>query len=321
MLATPRASFILLVYNQEAYIEEAFRAALAQDCEPIEILISDDCSKDRTWEIIQKVASGYAGPHLVTLNQNAQNMGVNPHLNACIAMAKGDIHIAGSGDDISYPDRVARVLQVFDAQKPLLVHARVDILTEQGVQQDSRHTGIQLQQPRDLCAAAKSQSLYIGATASWSRELFDIFGPVPNLGVFEDLILGFRASLLDRVGFIDAPLVAYRTEVGISKLPRHIKNRADWIAHRHRELTRICNTFKLRQVDAQTAGLESTHPAFAVLDQCLSEAQLRLDANDLPLSHFVFRHGLHLLKALRILVSERLRMAKNLKRSRQSAAP
>ncbi len=320
MVANPRASFILLVYNQEAYIEEAFSAALAQDCEPVEILISDDRSTDRTWEIIQKVAANYSGPHLVTLNQNAQNMGVNPHLNACIAMAKGDIHIAGSGDDVSYPDRVTRVLQMFDAQNPLLVHARVDILTEHGVQDDTRHTGIQLQQPRDLCAAAKSQSLYIGATACWSRELFDIFGPVPNLGVFEDLILGFRASLLDRVGFVDAPLVAYRTEVGISKLPRHIKNRADWTAHRHRELTRICNTFKLRQADAKTAGLAPTHAVFAVLEHCLNEAQLRLEANDLPLSTFLFRHVSQPVLALRLLISERRRMGKNLRRSRQTTA-
>jgi hypothetical protein len=236
-------------------------------------------------------------------------------------MAKGDIHIAGSGDDISYPDRVARVLRVFDAQNPLLVHARVDILTEHGVQDDSRHTGIQLQQPRDLCAAARSQSLYIGATACWSRELFDIFGPVPNLGVFEDLILGFRASLLDRVGFIDAPLVAYRTEVGISQLPRHIKSRADWTAHRHRELTRICNTYKLRKADANTVGLAPTHAVFEVLEQCLNEAQLRLEANDLPLSSFLFRHALHPIKALRLLISERLRMRKNLRRSSQSTAP
>lgn len=50
---TFRYSFVVLAYNQQDSIAEAMRAALAQDYPPIEVLISDDCSTDCTFEIMQ----------------------------------------------------------------------------------------------------------------------------------------------------------------------------------------------------------------------------------------------------------------------------
>jgi glycosyltransferase involved in cell wall biosynthesis len=314
----PRASFIVLVYNQEPYIKEAVSAVLSQNCEPLEILISDDRSSDRTWEIIQDLAAQYDGPHQIRLNQNEQNMGVNPHLNNCIQMVQGDIIIAASGDDISYPNRAALILDEFDRTSPLLVHSRIDLLIDGEIQPDTRHGNAQLFQTRDLCAAARAQALYIGATAAWSRELFDLFGLVPNTGLYEDLILGFRATLMDRVGLVDEPLLAYRTDVGISKLPRQIASAEQWQAHRHRELTRILTTYETRQADAVKAGLNSDHDVFGVLKSCQEETKLRLGANDLSTIQYLTHHVAQPLKALRILTSERRRRKKNLRRSQKA---
>ena len=49
------ASLILLTYNQQSSVAAAIKAALAQECVPIEIILSDDASSDGTFEILQNV--------------------------------------------------------------------------------------------------------------------------------------------------------------------------------------------------------------------------------------------------------------------------
>ncbi|MCK5536618.1 MAG: glycosyltransferase, partial [Bacteroidales bacterium] len=59
----PLISFTLFAYNQEKYIQEAVEGALSQTYSPLEIVISDDCSTDRTFEIIKELTEDYSGPH------------------------------------------------------------------------------------------------------------------------------------------------------------------------------------------------------------------------------------------------------------------
>ena len=49
----PLVSFCVKCYNQERYIGEALEGVFAQTYRPLEIVISDDASTDRSWEIIQ----------------------------------------------------------------------------------------------------------------------------------------------------------------------------------------------------------------------------------------------------------------------------
>ena len=52
----PLVTFALFAYNQEAFIREAVASALSQTYEPLEIILSDDCSTDRTFAIMQELA-------------------------------------------------------------------------------------------------------------------------------------------------------------------------------------------------------------------------------------------------------------------------
>ena len=57
----PLVTFALFAYNQEQFIREAVEGAFAQTYEPLEIILSDDCSTDRTFEIMQEMASACEG--------------------------------------------------------------------------------------------------------------------------------------------------------------------------------------------------------------------------------------------------------------------
>src|SRR5215208_5561829 len=73
----PLVSFALLTYNHEKFIRDAVSAAFAQTYQPLEIIISDDCSTDQTFEIVQEMVLAYTGEHRVVLRRNPENLGAD----------------------------------------------------------------------------------------------------------------------------------------------------------------------------------------------------------------------------------------------------
>ncbi len=54
-MTAPLITVLLTTYNTEDYVREALQSAFGQTWSPLEILISDDCSTDRTAHIIVEV--------------------------------------------------------------------------------------------------------------------------------------------------------------------------------------------------------------------------------------------------------------------------
>ncbi len=93
----PLITFAIFAYNQEKYIRDAIEGAFAQDYSPLEIIISDDCSTDHTFEIIQQMVDEYSGPNVVRLNRNTDNLGLIAHVNKVFELANGDWIVAAAG--------------------------------------------------------------------------------------------------------------------------------------------------------------------------------------------------------------------------------
>ena len=52
----PLVSIMIPVYNRENLIEETLLSALQQDFEDFEVVVVDNCSTDRTYEILKEYA-------------------------------------------------------------------------------------------------------------------------------------------------------------------------------------------------------------------------------------------------------------------------
>lgn len=227
----PLATFAILTYNQERFIREAIEGALAQDYSPLEIIISDDCSSDKTLDVIYDTVRGYRGPHLVRVNSNYVNLGISRHVNLIFQMASCELIIAAAGDDISFPYRARYLLDAFkNSKNAQLIHSSVMSIDDHG-----RECGI-IAPPvthsmSDLKSLATCLPLYIGATALWTKSLYRKCGPITYINAYEDQVLGYRAALSDSLIYIDIPLVKYRINNGVSiswrkKLPiTHIHTR------------------------------------------------------------------------------------------------
>jgi glycosyltransferase involved in cell wall biosynthesis len=204
-------SFIVLAYNHERFVREAVRSALAQTCEPLEIILSDDGSKDRTFEIMQEEAAAYSGPHKVLLNCNQPNLGMARHLNRTVEIASGDLVILQAGDDVSLPDRAARMIQAYRQPSP------VDMVCSDAVMIDSagaplaRQRGLPPVAPLTLEEAiARGSISALGCACAYSRTLWTKYGQIDPDVLQEDVVLPFRAMLERGIRVVSDPLVKYR---------------------------------------------------------------------------------------------------------------
>ena len=272
----PKCSLLVLTYNQEKFIADAVKAALAQTYSPLEIIISDDASSDQTFNIAKNCVKDYDGPHEIALNRNKQNMGVIAHTNAIVARATGDILIPAYGDDISYPDRVTRIVACFQAEDPLLVHSYADPIDGSGNPTLSRYLKADFFRTTDALEVATSLAHYLGASGAWSRSLFETYGPIQSPLVFDDHILSFRAALERRVSLIRSPLLAYRDGLGLSHSKQKGLDPEQNRQQRRRLLRQALAVFEERQKDARLFGLSTNDPILRKLIAALRSTETRL---------------------------------------------
>lgn len=107
-------SICLPVYNGERFIAAALESALNQTFADFELIVVDDASTDRSFEIMQ----GYADRDTrIRLFRNEHNAGLFQNYNRCLKEARGDYIKPFAQDDLLAPSILQRQVQVL-AQKP-----------------------------------------------------------------------------------------------------------------------------------------------------------------------------------------------------------
>lgn len=195
-----RPLFTLFVYafNHEKFIREAIHGAFSQTYTPTEIILSDDCSIDKTWAIMQEMAEKYNGSHRLILNRNERNLGISDHLNRIMQLGSGDWFVLGAGDDISLPDRLQNIYNAIE-QHPHAYGVATALLNIDEHGRQIHHHSFDAKYP------------YVtGASSAWHRKCFEFFGEITQKTTAEDIIIPFRSVLLGELLLIKTPTVKYR---------------------------------------------------------------------------------------------------------------
>ena len=230
------ASAILLSYNCAEQIAAAVRSVLDQQCEPLEVLISDDASQDATFTVLQREVAAYQGPHRVKLRRRETNSGSkSAHLNDVFPLATGQFLISFDGDDIAEPHRARRILEAF-RENPLVSAVFSDYAYMDGLGRAGRRRRVNhpLSGEDARHWFAKVDAYAPGATLAVRRDVVEAFGALDS-AINEDVVLPFRASLLGDVHYIDQALVRVRRwEGSLTSDPeryRSIENLRSWLLH------------------------------------------------------------------------------------------
>jgi glycosyltransferase involved in cell wall biosynthesis len=216
------ATFAICAYNQEKFIADAVAGAFSQTYSPLQIILSDDCSPDSTFEIMRKMAAEYIGPHKILLNRNKKNLGLSGHVNQLFELAQGTIFIGAAGDDISLPERVAAIVSAFDEHTNVFGISsnfiRID-QTGKPLEIEPNYTDSSLQIETEPVLRACSLvsfkgGMMHGCSAAYRKCVHTSFGPLPPRADYEDMCLTFRCLLLGDIGYINKPLLLYRSHTG-----------------------------------------------------------------------------------------------------------
>lgn len=273
----PLVTFIVCAYNQERVVGEAIEGAFSQTYSPLEIIISDDCSTDNTFEIARKMAASYRGPHSIVLNQNELNLGIAQHVNHVFELAQGELIICSAGDDISFPERTQRQVSAYQrsGKHAVLIHSDVVKIDQEGKKLGVWKPPVinQKAQPQYL---ATSESIFIGATGAYSRELIRSFEQITFEHAYEDLVWGFRAALLDGLIYIDQPLLKYRVGAGVASIDvcsLGLRRFISWLMRRREALVDV---FKQRLHDLELTDSLSTEKIGNTIRQRLAIKERQL---------------------------------------------
>jgi glycosyltransferase involved in cell wall biosynthesis len=107
----PLVSVVIPVYNGECFIAEAIASVIAQDYRPLELIVVDDGSIDRTREIVKDISQA------TLLEQPHQGAGAAR--NAGVRASKGEFVAFLDADDVWNPGKLFRQIEAFVAEPGL----------------------------------------------------------------------------------------------------------------------------------------------------------------------------------------------------------
>lgn len=214
-------SIEIICYNHEKYIEDALQSVLAQTYENLEIIICDDFSTDRSWELIQAFL-----PKLqkkfdkVIAFQNPRNLGVTPALNKLLEKTRGVVLFALSGDDMMAENYIAEVMQVYKEHPEASVFVSNGYHVEEKVKYaELANASLPLWYKKNpdfnkdtLFERLYWQNCVFAPGVSVKRTVYDDFGFYDTDICIEDLEFWLRISRTKETKFIyiDKPLIFYR---------------------------------------------------------------------------------------------------------------
>lgn len=214
----PLVSVLIPSYNHEAYIKETIQSVLDQTYQNFEIIINDDCSTDRTVEIIQS----FQDPR-ITLTISKKNQGQFASTNTCVKKAKGEYLCFLNSDDSFHPNKLERQVAYLQNNTSMAaVFTRPELIDENGKQyRDKNHFYFRLFNLPHLNRYKLLHFLFFEGNyfchpsvmirTSVQKEI----GPYNELfAQISDMDYWVRVALKYEMGMIEKPLTKFRIRKG-----------------------------------------------------------------------------------------------------------
>jgi GT2 family glycosyltransferase len=76
--------------NQKEWIRKAVEGSASQTYQPLQIILSDDCSSDGMYQNMRDLAAAYDETQKVVLRKNSSNLGIGGHVGALGDIGNGE---------------------------------------------------------------------------------------------------------------------------------------------------------------------------------------------------------------------------------------
>tara|TARA_E500000305_G_scaffold109017_1_gene112930 strand:- start:7479 stop:8447 length:969 start_codon:yes stop_codon:yes gene_type:complete len=218
-----KVSIAMASFNGERYIKQQLDSFLLQTRLPDELIITDDCSTDRTKDIVDAFAA--SAPFPVFFYSNKKNLGYCGNFNAALSRATGDLVFLSDQDDVWFPNKIEFMVALAEENPDMLVLMNNVLLTDG----DLNSVGLtKLGQFRS--AGISLDSYVLGCCCVIRRKLLDVCIPIPE---------GYKAHdnwIVDFAHGLNAKLV---NSTCLQYYRRHGSNESQFVASKIVKINKI----------------------------------------------------------------------------------
>ena len=218
-----KISVVMTVYNGEKYLLEQMDSILNQSYLPNEIIISDDCSNDRTMNLLEKYNNNKNIE--IKIYKNEKNLGFTKNFEKAIFKSTGDLVFLSDQDDVWYKNKIETIINKFNENPDinLIIHD-ADLV-------DANLKKTNITKISQVKSGFKNTDVLItGALSVFKKDLLKYILPFPQDLLGHDGYIHFIAKNLGSRLVINDNLQMLR---------RHTGNTSDWVASSLKKINQL----------------------------------------------------------------------------------
>lgn len=221
-----KIDILLATYNGEKYLKEQIDSILCQTYEDIRLIISDDCSKDATREILKEYEQK---EERIKVYYQEENLGYIKNFEFLLKQVESNIYMLSDQDDVWLPEKVEKTYEQLKCQNADFVFGDLEVVDEKLDTMYSSFNDFMLlnRKIKKYIDSYKLNYLYncvTGCTIMSKKEWINKVLPIPSKSkyVAHDHWLGLIISLNGKLAYIPEKYIKYRqhsnNEIGTNKI-------------------------------------------------------------------------------------------------------
>lgn len=212
-------TILMAVYNGEKYLKEQLESIRVQDYGEWRLIVRDDCSNDKSVQILRDFASSVANEVQVYINEPVCGSAKSNFARLLNDALESEYIMFSDQDDIWKKDKLSicmdkmwQLEEKYGSNVPLLVHSDVEVASEDMEVISSSmfdYSGIRREATLEQLLL---QNNVTGCTMLFNKELCNGIAPFAGSPcvIMHDYFAALYAKIFGKIAFIDKPLVSYR---------------------------------------------------------------------------------------------------------------
>lgn len=215
-------SVIIPSFNHEKYIEQAIESVFQQSYRPLELIVVDDCSGDRSPKIISSLKARYRkldSNFKFSFFRKSKNSDAPTTINFGLSKARGEYVTILNSDDYYAPDRIKTLVDVASAKNKELLFTDVEIVDSKGTKLPGQHPRVHWlhealsfrhETPSVGYSILKQPYVVTSGNLFFKRSLLKTLKGFRNYRVHHDWDFVLRATRFTEPFFVSKRLIFYR---------------------------------------------------------------------------------------------------------------
>ena len=225
-----KVDVLMATYNGEKYLKDQIESILNQTYKNIQIIISDDCSTDKTREILKE----YEKNDKIKIYYQQKNLGYIKNFEFLLEKVENNLYMLSDQDDVWKEQKIEKSVEKLEKENLDLVFGDLEVVDENlNTICESFNKQMKLDRKiRKYLGSYKLQYLYncmTGCTILSKKEYIEKILPLPasTKHVSHDYWIGLIVSIHGKVGYVEEKYIKYRqhsnNQIGTEKKSYKLK--------------------------------------------------------------------------------------------------